>query len=129
YDVDPKINATRQALLKRRTALDVGLKGKALLDPSIQSEVAAWEKEIEHKPIEWRSLDLVSLKSEGGATLTKQSDGSILAGGTRAESDVYTVTAQTDLKRITAMRLDVLADENLPLRGPGRADNGNLTLT
>jgi cytochrome c553 len=129
YDTDPKINATRQALLKRRTALDVNLKGPALLEPSIQSEVAAWEKGIAYKPIDWRPIDLVTFTSEGGATLTKQADGSILAGGTRAENDVYTVTAQTDRKGITAIRLDVLADENLPLHGPGRADNGNLTLT
>ncbi len=129
YDLDPKTNALRQALLKRKTALDVNLKGKALLAPTIQSEVAAWEKEIGYGVINWTVLDPASFKSEGGATLTKQSDFSFLASGTRAETDVYTITATTDLTNITAVRVEVLSDENLPLKGPGRSDNGNLTLT
>jgi hypothetical protein len=35
---------------------------------------------------------------------------------------------ETYLPRITALRLDVLADDRLPTRGPGRADNGNFVL-
>ena len=129
YDLDPKTNALRQALLKRKTALDVSLKGKALLDPSIQGEVAAWEKQSGYNAPHWTALDLGALKSEGGATLTKQADLSVLATGTRPDKDTYSVTAQTDLTNITAVRLEVLSDENLPLKGPGRQDNGNLTLT
>ena len=129
YDTDPKVNATRQALLKRRTALDVSLKGKALLDPAIQAEVAAWEARLGFDAIVWQPLDPLAYTSQGGATLTKQPDGSILATGHRADADAYTITARTNVKGITAIRLDVIADENLPLKGPGRADNGNLTLT
>ncbi|MDQ3438737.1 MAG: DUF1549 and DUF1553 domain-containing protein, partial [Planctomycetota bacterium] len=129
YDPDPKLNATRQALLKRRAALDVTLKGKALLEPSIQAEVAAWEARIGFDAIEWRPLDPLTYTSAGGATLTKQPNGAILAGGPRTDADTYTITARTDAKSITAIRLDVLADDSLPLRGPGRSDNGNLTLT
>jgi hypothetical protein len=129
YDTDPKINATRQALLKRRTALDVSLKGAALLDPSIQADVAAWEKLLGFDAIAWHPLDPLTFTSEGGATLTKQPDGSLLANGTRSDADTYTVTARTELQNVTAIRLEVLADDSLPLRGPGRSDNGNLTLT
>jgi hypothetical protein len=129
YDLDPKTNALRQALLKRKTALDVSLKGKALLEPGIQSEVSAWEKEIGYGAVNWTVLDPITFKSDGGATLTKQPDLSLLASGTRSEADTYTITAATDLKGITAVRLEVMADENLPLRGPGRADNGNLALS
>src|SRR5688572_18537419 len=129
YDTDPKLNAARQALLKRRTALDVSLKGKALLEESIQAEVTAWEARIGFDAIDWRALDPLTYTSAGGATLTKQPDAAILASGTRADADTYTITARTDVKGITAIRLDVLADDSLPLRGPGRADNGNPTLT
>ncbi len=129
YDLDPKTNALRQALLKEKTALDVNLKGKTLLAPAVQSEVAAWEKELGYNTIQWTALDPESFRSEGGATLTKQTNLSVLASGTRPDTDTYTVTAQTELTNITAVRLEVLSDENLPLKGPGRQDNGNLTLT
>jgi hypothetical protein len=129
YDLDPKTNALRQALLKKKTALDVNLKGKALLDPSVQSEVAVWEKQIGYDTINWTVLDPISFKSENSATLTKQPDLSLLASGKQTETDTYTIVAQTDLKGITAVRVEVLADDDLPLKGPGRADNGNFTLT
>ena len=129
YDLDAKTNALRQALLKQSTAVDVSRRGKALLEPGIQSEVAEWEKEVGYEAIDWRVLEPISFQSEGGATLTKQADHSVLAGGTRPETDTYTITAQTELTNITAVRLEVLADENLPLKGPGRQDNGNFCLT
>ncbi|MEP6662992.1 MAG: DUF1549 and DUF1553 domain-containing protein, partial [Verrucomicrobiota bacterium] len=129
YDLDPKTNVLRQALLKKKTSFDVSPKGKALLAPAIQAEVVAWEKKIDYNAIEWSALDPIDFKSEGGATLTKQADLSVFASGTRMETDTYTVTAQTGLTNITAVRLEVLADESLPLKGPGRQDNGNLTLT
>ncbi|MGI8965564.1 MAG: DUF1553 domain-containing protein, partial [Limisphaerales bacterium] len=129
YDLDAKTNALRQALLKKKTALDVSLKRKALLAPSVQREVAAWEKEVDYGKINWTVLDPKSFKSDCGATLTKQSDFSLLASGPRPETDTYTIVAETDLKGVTAVRLEVFADDSLPLRGPGRSDNGNLTLT
>jgi hypothetical protein len=129
YDADPHTNARRQALLKKKTALEVSLKGRALLEPAIQAEVAAWEKNTAYRTIQWTPLDPSSTKSEAGAILTKQQDLSVLVSGLRAETDTYTFTAETSFQGITAVRLEVLADDSLPLKGPGRADNGNLTLT
>ena len=129
YDLDPRTNAMRQALLKKKTALDVTLKGKALLAPDIQEEVASWERSLGFNQPEWVPMDLISFNSSAGATLTKETDSSIAASGVRADTDTYTVTAKTKLKRVTAIRLDVFADENLPMRGPGRADNGNIALS
>jgi hypothetical protein len=67
--------------------------------------------------------------SKPGATLTINKDGSILASGKSDAIDIYTVAglAETD-KAITAVRLEVLADPSLPVKGPGRADNGNFVL-
>ncbi len=50
-------------------------------------------------------------------------------GGPRPEADTYTVTCELPLEQITALRLEVLADDSLPQRGPGRQDNGNLHLS
>jgi hypothetical protein len=129
YDLDPETNLLRQALLKRKTALDADPTGKQLLEPALQAEVAMWEKETGYAAIDWHILEPHSLISEGGTTLIKQADSSVLASGARPDTDSYTVTALTGLTNITAVRLEVLADDSLPLKGPGRQDNGNLTLT
>ena len=133
YDVDRPTHARRQALLKQKAALEVRSKAMmdSLLQPPVQTEVAAWEKSVNEQggAVAWTVLDPASFVSEGGATLTKQPDRSVLASGPRPETDTYTITAQTDLMGLTAMRLEVLSDAALPKNGPGRQDNGNLHLT
>ncbi len=76
----------------------------------------------------WTLLTPASAVSAGGATLRRQKDGSILAGGKNPSNDTYTVTAQTPLTGITAIRLEALCDASLPVNGPGRAVNGNFAL-
>ena len=86
-----------------------------------------------YEPVEkdtaiWTILTPSSAVSKGGATLTKQADGSILASGKTPSPDSYTVTADTKLSGITGIRLEVLDDPQLPSHGPGRAYNGNFAL-
>ena len=76
----------------------------------------------------WTVLRPRSAVSSGGATLTVQADGSILAGGKNPCPDTYTIVAETDLERITGVRIEVLPDSSLPAGGPGRCFNGNLAL-
>src|SRR5262249_29367149 len=52
----------------------------------------------------------------------------LLVTGKRGHPETYTVTAHTNLTGITGVRLEVLADNSLPNRGPGRADDGNFVL-
>jgi hypothetical protein len=77
----------------------------------------------------WTVLEPVKAVSAGGATFTKQPDGSYLVGGPNPATDTYTITAHTDLTGITAIRLEVFSDPTLPAGGPGRAFNGNFVLT
>ena len=42
---------------------------------------------------------------------------------------IYTIVAETDLTDITGIRLEVLPDDGLPNKGPGRAPDGNFVLT
>jgi hypothetical protein len=70
----------------------------------------------------------VSLKSANGAKLAKLDDLSILASD-KLGKDTYTVIARSDLRGITAVRLEVLPDERLPKGGPGRASDGNFVLS
>ena len=102
----------------------------ALLTPEHEPVVARWE-EVHGQTggTEWLPLALDSLLSSDGSTLKREADGSVSAGGKRPERDTYTVTATTTFTSVTALRLEVLRDEQLPMKGPGRQDNGNLHLS
>jgi len=88
---------------------------------------AEWEKS-QSQETTWTVLDPTDLKSTGGATLTKQADGSILATGAKPVTETYTLVVNTDLAGITGVKLEVLPDASLGAQGPGRADNGNFVL-
>ena len=83
----------------------------------------------------WTSLVPEAATSAGGATLTVKKDNSVLAEGVNPDHDIYTVTANTLLSRITGFRLEVLKDAALPETGPGRdalaaaGTKGNFVLT
>ncbi len=130
YDTDPHLAARRKQLAREKARLQ-GLHGKAnpsLLTPAVQAEVAAWEKKIAAGVIHWTALDPATMKSANGATLTKLPDHSVLSGGKRPETDITSLSAHTDLQGITGVRVEVLTDDSLPHKGPGRCDNGNLHL-
>src|SRR5262249_30026425 len=63
-----------------------------------------------------------------GAQFKKLPDNSLLVSGKRGHPETYTVTAHTNLTGITGVRLEVLADNGLPNRGPGRAGDGHFVL-
>ena len=67
--------------------------------------------------------------SSGGATLKIRDDHSVLASGKNPETDTYTLRFTNDLAGIVALRIEVLPDDSLPSKGPGRAGNGNFVLT
>jgi mono/diheme cytochrome c family protein len=78
---------------------------------------------------QWIAPEWASYQSKGGATLTPQQDGSLLAGGKNPDNDAYTLVTRTRLTGITAVRLEALADSSLVKGGPGRGDNGNFALS
>lgn len=97
-------------------------------DPKFDLALAAWEKKVADQP-GWTVLNPATASSVKGTPLIRQSDGSFMASGNMPGQDVFTITAHTDLKGITAVRLEVLADDRLPGHGPGAAENGNFVLT
>jgi mono/diheme cytochrome c family protein len=80
-------------------------------------------------PPRWVLLDPVRFESRDGATFTKLGDGSLLAGGKNPDHDTHTFVVHTDLKGITAVRIEALAHPSLVRGGPGRAGNGNFALS
>ncbi|HUG18357.1 MAG TPA: DUF1549 and DUF1553 domain-containing protein, partial [Planctomycetaceae bacterium] len=127
YDPDPQIH--RQRLNWKTVLAAVNANDRAkLLSSEYEQLVANWESHREGNTVEWNDLSIEVFVSTDGADLEKLEDGSIRAGGTRPDVDTYSLTATTELNSITGVRLDVLADDTLPMRGPGRQDNGNLHL-
>ncbi|MBI5799164.1 MAG: DUF1553 domain-containing protein, partial [Verrucomicrobia bacterium] len=101
-----------------------------LLTPENEPAVARWvEVHGKSAGAEWLPLTLDTFLSSDRSTLTREADGSVSAGGDRPEKDTYTVAATTAFTNVTALRLEVLRDERLPMKGPGRQDNGNLHLS
>jgi hypothetical protein len=130
YDADPRRAAKRKQLAQEKARLQA-LRGSAdpsLLTPAAQAEAAAWEKKVAAGVIHWTVLDPATMKSANGATLTKLPDNSVLSGGKRPDTDVLSLSAHTDLQGVTGVRVEVLTDDSLPHKGPGRQDNGNLHL-
>lgn len=98
--------------------------------PQVDEAQAAWEAEQSGQFRDrWHVLSPSEFTSREGATLRKLDDDSILAEGENPAEDVYEVVVSTDLKRITAIRLQALTDEALPHGGPGRAENANFVLS
>jgi hypothetical protein len=117
----------RAAALRERIApLDKQLNTPT---PALDAAMARWASETEVLLKSWEILDPTSVLSAGGATLTKQPDKSVLAGGANPGNDVYTVVAPVRLKRITGIRLEVLPDPSLPQKSLGRAANGSFVLS
>jgi hypothetical protein len=89
-----------------------------------------WASQIALQPKEgWAILSPETMKSTGGATLSKLADNSILAGGANSQKDIYEFTAKTTAGKMTAVRLEALTHKTLPGGGPGRHSNSNFVLS
>ncbi len=128
FDQDPPVAARRRRWNELLAATKSGDK-MTLLAPEFANVVTQWEQDIADHPTVWEPLVPATFTSSDGATLSRLDDDSLLASDVRPDTDTYTITTPTSLTQLTALRLDVLADESLPMHGPGRQDNGNLHLT
>jgi len=96
-------------------------------DAGLAKRLAKWE-ETAAKTTRWTTLEPGELKATNGSKLEKRDGGVVFASG-KLERTVYTVNADTALSGITGVRLELLADDKLPKKGPGRNDDGNFVLT
>jgi hypothetical protein len=67
-------------------------------------------------------LEVSDFDSLGGATHEILPDKSVLLSGEAPDRDTYTVTVNTKLRGIRAIKLETLTDDSLPGDGPGRGD-------
>ncbi len=96
-------------------------------EQTLPAKVVAFEASMNRVTV-WQPLEIVDTKSKVGATFAREADGSLFVTGKNAGPESYVIKTKTQLTGITAVRLEVLPDNRLPARGPGRAPNGNFVL-
>lgn len=92
----------------------------------LPKRLASWEASVSAP--NWSVLEPRGMLSQGGATMTRKEDGSILLSGNSPLKDTYTIVGTAQSGRLTGIRLEILPDPSLPANGPGRAGNGNIVL-
>ena len=113
---------------KSDTAAKLEADLKAYESTTFVKKMADWEKVRSVSILNrWLVVQPNTLSTTNGSILTKQPDGSILASGPN-RNGVVTMTAETELVGISGIRLEVLTDDSLPQKGPGRANDGNFVL-
>ncbi len=106
---------------------------------ALPARLPEWEKGVQARLAEARrlkpkpvftSLDIVKVDSVSKTRFQTLADGSQLASGTTSATDTYTVQLAPLKQDLTALRLEVLPDDRLPGKGPGRSTgNGNFVLS
>lgn len=98
----------------------------------IKPKFASWLKQgkIDASQLdEWIVPEVVSHSSKGKARFEKLEDGSVLVSGPNINQDHFTFKLRTNVTPIRSIRLEALTHRSLPHQGPGRAVNGNFSLT
>jgi hypothetical protein len=96
--------------------------------PDWKAKMHAWEDSVKSDQPKWVT-HRPELDSSGGQKHYLLDDGSILAAGYAPTKMNEAFTAKTELKTISAVRLEVLNDPTLPRGGPGRSIFGLFGLT
>ena len=119
-DGEPEFPPLVEEYKKRQKALEDYQK----TEPQRQQQ---WEKSYT-KVADWEKIKEAKVAAKSKATFTAKEDGSFLASGANPPNDVYTITIPLDGGSYTGLLLETLADESLPGKGPGRAQNGNFVI-
>jgi len=118
----PEQEARRAELVQQRDAV---LELLTTNTPELDAAFGSWDSS--QRP--WVVLKPEAMVSVEGVSLKGLPDGSILADGKNPSTDTYILTFRDLPKGVTALRLEVLPDDSLPRKGPGRAGNGNFVLS
>jgi mono/diheme cytochrome c family protein len=116
----------RASVLEQIKQLEDDLKHK---NPDWKQRMDAWVEANKQKQVKWTTLKFEDDPS-GGEKALRQADGSILAQGyAPTKSDVTFNVIVNAPMTISAFRLELMNDPNLPAYGPGRSQKGTLALT
>lgn len=129
-DLDPRKYQAARAAFDAEHAPFVAAREKYERE-QLPARLAAWEKPRvgQSKSFEWVLPEIPEMKSAGGATLTRQGDGSVLVSGKNPTTETLTFRLVTHEMDSKWLRVEALSHPSLVRGGPGRAANGNFALS
>jgi hypothetical protein len=86
---------------------------------ALEKRFSEWRRTEVGRTVRWHILQPNKVKGSL-PLLTIEKDHSIFVTGDQSKSDTYDLWFESDLKNLTALRLEVLPDNRLPRHGPGR---------
>lgn len=122
----PDEQRKRAAIFARMREVETDLQRQ---QPDWSARMAKWEDIVKLGRPDWIVVrpEVDSNSTMGGKFLPKP-DGALLALGSAANHSVK-MTVKTDVQNITAFRLELMTDADLPHGGPGRSSIGACALT
>jgi hypothetical protein len=123
----PDEQMKRAEVLRRIQEIESDLKHRTA---DWRERMAAWEAKAREGQPAWTVMrPTIPDETTGGAKYLPQPDGSFLQQGYAPTKHSVRLEWNTDLADITAFRLELLNDPNLPRGGPGRSIEGTAALT
>jgi hypothetical protein len=123
----PQEQMKRSDIFRRIREIEAGIQHR---NPDWEQRMAAWEEKVKTDQPEWIVVrPEVDDISTGGQRYLHLNDESLLAQGYAPTKHRVQLTVKTQVQNITAFRLELLNDPNLPLGGPGRSIKGTGALT
>jgi len=99
-------------------------------NPDWRKRMEEWEARVAKDQPEWTVVKpVVDDISTGGQKYLPMKDGSFVAQGYAPTKHRVKMSASVETRNITAFRLELLTDANLPMGGPGRSVKGTCALT
>ncbi|HMV85549.1 MAG TPA: DUF1549 and DUF1553 domain-containing protein [Blastocatellia bacterium] len=117
----PAESKKRDSLLARVAKLEDELSAK---HSDLPQRMAAWEAQAKQQAGEWTVLENAEVIATNGVKFEELLDHSFIPRGDNPPTGVYYLTAKTQLKNITGIRLELMTDHTLPRTGPGRSTQG-----
>lgn len=122
--------AQKQELVELRRSLERANGALATADPGEEIERRRFFAELpERAGAKWADSELLGAEASGGAVLTVQADGSVLASGPNPDQDEHLLRLRTKEQGLRLLLLEALADPSLVNGRVGRAENGNAVLS
>jgi hypothetical protein len=122
---EPEIRVPGSDAGRRRKELEAQIAARVADLPKhwppdeLERRFNAWLDQEAKRAVPWTVLRPTEARANL-PLLTVLGDASVLASGDQSKRDVYRLKFQSDLRGVTAIRLEVLPDERLPKNGPGR---------
>ena len=97
------------------------------IKPDWLAQMNAWEDRVKNDQPQWKVIQPeVDDISTGGAKIFAAKRWFVSGGGYAPTKHRVKMSLKTDVQNITAFRLELLNDPNLPCSGPGRSPKGTL---